>query len=331
MKTDMRGAPERRSLSLPFEVRAAGNDLKLTGYASVFNNAYPIMGGPPYGFDEIVDQRAFDATLKGKPDLHLLVNHAGLPLARTKSGTLQLSTDSKGLLVNASLDRRDPEVQALEIKMGRGDIDEMSFAFRTIRDQWNYDESERRLLEVSLDKGDVSVVNFGANPATSTSLERALRALSSAPVSALAEIRGADLVGAQKTITRMIAREAAMKSKRALDPEDVNMLTQALGWFVAIDNIADGVVEGDPEYAGADLSTLIMSIDAIADEAQEALCSYLGVPSTDPDDMDGDETPARSQKLTESQRALAGARAYNLAQPRIKPMSVAEALALAAR
>src|SRR5664279_3123375 len=207
----MRGAPERRSLSLPFEVRAGtGNDLKLTGYASVFDNAYAIMGGPPYGFDEIVDRAAFDTTLKGKPDLHLLVNHAGLPLARTKSGTLLLSTDSRGLKVDATLDRRDPDVQALAIKMERGDIDEMSFAFRTIRDSWNDDESERRLLEVSLDKGDVSVVNFGANPATTTSLERALRALSSAPVSALTQIRGTDLAGAQKTITRMIAREAAM-------------------------------------------------------------------------------------------------------------------------
>src|SRR5664279_1062397 len=267
----MRGAPERRSLSLPFEVRAGtGNDLKLTGYASVFDNAYAIMGGPPHGFDEIVDRAAFDTTLKGKPDLHLLINHAGMPLARTKSGTLRLSTDSKGLLVDASLDRRDPDVQALEIKMERGDIDEMSFAFRTLRDSWNADETERRLLEVSLDKGDVSVVNFGANPATSTELSRALRALSSAPAGALAEIRGADLAGAQRTITRMLAMETAMKSKRALDAEDVNMLTQCMGWLTAIDNIADLSTDGvDPADMPVDPCALLAAIDAIVDEAQE--------------------------------------------------------------
>lgn len=321
-KTDLRGAPERRSLSAPFEVRAASDSvLTLTGYASVFNAPYDIMGGPPYGFSEVVDSRAFERTLKASPDLHLLINHEGMPLARTKSGTLALSTDGHGLKVQATLDRLDPDVQRLEPKMARGDMNEMSFAFRTLRDSWNDDETERRLLEVSLDKGDVSVVNFGANPATHSELQRALRSLS-----------GKDLVGAKRTITRMLAREAAVKSQRALDPEDVNVLTQCMGWFTAIDNIADGVTEGDPEYAAADLATLIIAIDAIADEAQEAIAAYLGVPTPDPDDVDGDEPPVRSRnvlpKLTESQQALANARAYNRVQPRSnKIMSVAEALA----
>jgi hypothetical protein len=64
----------------------------------------------------------------------------GLPLARTTSGTLELRTDKKGLLPSASLDLRDPDVQALQVKVERGDVNQMSFAFRTIRQEWNDDE-----------------------------------------------------------------------------------------------------------------------------------------------------------------------------------------------
>jgi phage head maturation protease len=115
-----------------------------------------------------------------------------MPLARTKSGTLRLSTDSTGLLVDADLDRSDPDVQRLEVKMGRGDMDEMSFAFRTVRHEWNNDESERRLLELNLDKGDVSVVNFGASPHTSAGIRSLGDAVAAITAGDLAELRALD-------------------------------------------------------------------------------------------------------------------------------------------
>jgi HK97 family phage prohead protease len=188
------------------EVRTASVDeLLLTGYASVFNTPYDVMGGPKRGgFAEVVDPKAFAKTLAESPDLHLLINHEGMPLARTKSGTLQLSTDKKGLMVRASLDRQDPDVQRLERKMTRGDMTEMSFAFRTIQDQWSDEETERRLLEVSLDKGDVSVVNFGANPATHSEIQRALDTLAHADELELAEIRRGDWAMVTQHVGRAI-------------------------------------------------------------------------------------------------------------------------------
>jgi HK97 family phage prohead protease len=200
-------APERRTIAASdFELRKAGDSLALTGYASIFGNPYDVMGGAPRGWTETVDRRAFDVTLGAKPDVHLLINHEGMPLARTKSGTLHLGTDARGLLVTADLDRRDPDVQRLETKMQRGDMDEMSFAFRVKDDKW-FDENGqevprgtgdvRRLTEVSLHKGDVSVVNFGANPATSAELNMrsVLEYLTGvSPETAMAELRsiGAD-------------------------------------------------------------------------------------------------------------------------------------------
>jgi HK97 family phage prohead protease len=185
----MQDAPERRVFTASLEIRSGSDSstLELSGYASVFDAPYDMYGGPDAGgWSEVVDPRAFDETLKRSPDLHLLINHEGMPLARTKSGTLSLSTDKVGLRVAASLDRGDPDVQRLERKMSRGDMDEMSFAFRTIRDEWfdssgekvgAWEGSQRRLTELNLNKGDVSVVNFGANPATSAELvARALHA-----------------------------------------------------------------------------------------------------------------------------------------------------------
>jgi HK97 family phage prohead protease len=162
---------ERRSIPVSqFELRGEGNGLRLLGYASVFDTAYDVIGGPPWGWVETVDRRAFDVTLKSEADVQLLLNHEGMPLARTKSGTLKLSTDKRGLFVDAGLDMRDPDVRSLEVKMSRRDIDEMSIGFITKNDAWNEDRTERRILEISLHRGDVSVVNYGANHATEAQL-----------------------------------------------------------------------------------------------------------------------------------------------------------------
>lgn len=167
------GAREIRSAGR-FEVRSGEDSptLVVEGYASTFD-PYDMYGGPERGgWIEQIATTAFDKTLREKPDLHLLINHEGMPLARTKSGNLKLSVDNHGLRVWAELDRSDPDVQRLEAKMRRGDMDEMSFAFRVVSETWGqapgYDDphSHRLISEVSLEKGDVSIVNWGANPHT---------------------------------------------------------------------------------------------------------------------------------------------------------------------
>jgi phage head maturation protease len=89
-----------------------------------------------------------------------------MTLARTKSGTMRLAEDSTGLHVEADLDPENQDVRDLRSAMRRGDVDEMSFGFRVLRQDWSNDYTQRSITEVSLHKGDVSVVNYGANPAT---------------------------------------------------------------------------------------------------------------------------------------------------------------------
>lgn len=165
----LRGTPEQRNATFDFEMRGAqGNDVHFTGYAARFDSPAHVMRGPAGPFEEMLHRIAFDKTLATKPDLVLRTEHQNLPIARTTAGNLRLSTDSQGLLVDATLDRRDPDVRALEVKMENGNLSQMSYVFRAVRDKWNSDYTKRELLEVSLDKGDVSVVTFGANEQTSS-------------------------------------------------------------------------------------------------------------------------------------------------------------------
>jgi phage head maturation protease len=64
-------------------------------------------------------------------------------------------------------------VQRLLAKVRRGDVSEMSFAYRVGRQSWNDDYDQRTIHEVNIDRGDVSVVTMGANSATSFSMREA--------------------------------------------------------------------------------------------------------------------------------------------------------------
>lgn len=221
-RADLIDVPERRSVSSEhFEFRAKGDTLRFTGYASVFDKGYDVHGGPAGGgWTEYVTRKAFDTTLRANPDVHLLINHDGLPLARTKSGTLRLAVDSTGLHSEADLDLRDPAVRSLAVKMERGDVDEMSFAFRVKAQTWSDDESQRYLNEVSLHKGDVSIVSFGANPYTSATLRSAFRAIANGELGEreLAELRAMNEVGRAVAIIGGRRKEGQEDESRDLAP-----------------------------------------------------------------------------------------------------------------
>jgi HK97 family phage prohead protease len=142
----------------------------LEGYALVYEYKYDIGGGPEEGgFTEVI-ARGAAAKSAGEADVRLLVNHDGVPLARSRGGqgTLQLKSDDVGLKVRAELDPSNPTVQELRSAMNRGDLDQMSFAFKVPRgegrQEWSSDYSLRTIREVQL--FDVSVVTYPANPAT---------------------------------------------------------------------------------------------------------------------------------------------------------------------
>ena len=162
---------ERRTFTVQdVEARQAEDGtMRLRGYAAVFNDA-----SVPLPFKETIAPGAFRKTLSETPDVRLLINHEGLPLARTKNGTLTLTEDDRGLFMDAIIADTN-EGRDLYKLVERGDVDQMSFAFRVIRQKWSEDRSTRTLTEVSLADGDVSVVTYPAYPTTTVEAREALR------------------------------------------------------------------------------------------------------------------------------------------------------------
>lgn len=152
----------------------AADTLEFRGHASVTERAYEMwdMFGP---YMEIVSSGAFDATLaRGDLDVPLVLNHDSLRrIARTTNGTLRLSVDDDGLLVEADVDARDADVAYIAPKIAAGLIDEMSFKFSIDAGQWSPDYDEFRINAADINRGDVAIVGYGANPYTAGSSLRA--------------------------------------------------------------------------------------------------------------------------------------------------------------
>lgn len=252
-------APETRTVTSSLEMRMEGDAPVLVGYAATFNQQYDLGA-----FREVIDPGAFSRTLGTAPDVRLLIDHEGQPLARTKSGTLtlrdrdDLGNPLPGLQVRATLDPSDPDVQRLMPKMRRGDLDQMSFAFRVPAggDSWSDDYSLRTLRSIELNGGDVSVVTYPANPATTV------------------DLRARDIRSGQAALLEHIGRE--LRVGKTLSADTISRLQDVLASLADIDAHLDAADDG---------------IDA----AQATMADLLGVPNPDPaDPNDPDDVPARS-------------------------------------
>lgn len=158
MKREIRGG-------IPAEIRADDDGIKVSGYAAVFNQEADIAGM----FREVIAPGAFSEAI-GRDDVVFLVNHEGLPLARTRSGTLTLREDEKGLYMETSLDPEDPDTKSIVGKMRRGDLDKMSFAFLPEKQEWDDTQEPplRTITQVAL--YDVSIVTTPAYDGTEIGL-----------------------------------------------------------------------------------------------------------------------------------------------------------------
>ncbi len=258
-----RGTLERREFPVAerMELREDADTglLKLTGYASVTGNPYEVGF-----FTETIKRGAFKRTLAEKPDVQLLINHgaggSGMPIARTKSGTMRLSEDERGLKVEADLDPEDPDVQLLARKMRRGDIDQMSFAFQATDETWNSDYTDREITAASIHRGDVSVVNQAANPAAMASIR------STETLAALRRAGGEGLIAALEEWSDRRHLPSQERAGKALSGKSMDVLSKVL--------------------------ELVATADDAVDQAQPLLATLMGVPNPDDAPSSKDSKPA---------------------------------------
>jgi HK97 family phage prohead protease len=165
MGTDMANR-EVRSRIEGAEIRSEDGEIRVSGYAAVFGEETNIGGM----FTESIARGAFKKAIDRQDDVVFLINHDGLPLARTRSGTLKLSEDERGLFMEASLDMEDPDVRSIVPKMKRGDLDKMSFAFIPDRQEWDDSGDMPRRTIQDLRLYDVSIVTTPAYDGTEIGL-----------------------------------------------------------------------------------------------------------------------------------------------------------------
>lgn len=145
---------------------------KIRGYAAVFDKWSDDLGG----FREIIRPGAFSKAVK-RSDVRALWNHdPNIVLGRTKSKTLMLAEDARGLAIE--IVPPDWAGSYLET-IRRGDVDQMSFAFQVPKggDKWTSSgESTTREIFEAYPLFDVSPVTYPAYPQTSVSVRSLLAA-----------------------------------------------------------------------------------------------------------------------------------------------------------
>jgi uncharacterized protein len=161
---------ERRiKTDVDFELRVLTTEsdgMQFSGYAAVFDS-----DSEPLPFIERILPGAFKRSLKSRNEVKLFKNHnMDEVLASTRSKTLKLTEDSKGLLAEATL----PDTTAgrdLAVLMKRGDVHSMSFGFSVPPkgDNFSEDGMTRQLKEIRLHEVSI-VTGFPAYTATTASV-----------------------------------------------------------------------------------------------------------------------------------------------------------------
>lgn len=160
---------EYRTIQLPdIQFRAVEEDEQsyiVEGYATTFNDPYIMFEFDGVKYKEEIDR---DALLEADmSDVIFLYNHEGMVYARQANGTLQLSTNDKGLYIRADLSSTEASRQMFEsIKAGL--VTQMSWAFTISEEEYDEKKHLRSIRKVNK-VYDVSAVSIPANPNTDIS------------------------------------------------------------------------------------------------------------------------------------------------------------------
>lgn len=200
---------ETRTFSTDFEVREEADGMTFTGYAALFNSP-----SEPLPFTERIAPGAFKRSLKSRNNIFLFNNHnSDQILASTRSGTLNLSEDNRGLRVEAKLANTSVGRDVSEL-VKTGIVGGMSFGFSVPSggDEWNPEGTERTLKSVRL--MEVSVTAMPAYESTNGT----------------ASVRGLDRVAMRSGVDADALADALVKLETGaeINDEDKNLLSTVI-------------------------------------------------------------------------------------------------------
>lgn len=202
-------AEERRRLSVStagISLRAEGDGdggpERFHGYGAVFGVRTAIGNPLRWGFFEEIASGAFASTI-AEHDARKLIDHDSYyVVSRVSAGSLALTEDERGLVVDSALDDGLSYVRDLKANVRNGNITGMSFGFLCTDDTWTTEQVEvpgfdqpvdvdvRTVNEVQL--VEVSSVTFPAYTDTEADLRSVATALVHRGDAAAIERRAAD-------------------------------------------------------------------------------------------------------------------------------------------
>lgn len=172
LKTKLDNGREYRNF---YEIRAEGEaeDMRVEGYATVFDTPYELYSEPDYQVLEQIDAKAFEGC--DMSDVIMQYDHRGRVFARTKNNTLTVEPDDKGLFSVGLLGGTDIGRQLYQEIKG-GYTDKMSFGFNVAEEKReiieDYEEGKTTVMRTITKIAklyDVSAVSLPANDATEIS------------------------------------------------------------------------------------------------------------------------------------------------------------------
>lgn len=145
--------------------------IRITGYGAVFHKTYDV-----HGMKERIAPGAFAKTLNGSPDIRGMFNHdPSFLLGRTKSGTMDVIEDKRGLAYEIRADKLDPQAQSVSRKIARGDVDGSSMAFFAVNQEWEEKDGKPTLRTITeIELIETGPVTMPASPSTTAKIQRAL-------------------------------------------------------------------------------------------------------------------------------------------------------------
>ena len=134
------------------------DEMKIEGYFVVFNSETKLFENY---YEEISDKAFKDIDLT---DIRALADHdTAKVLGRTKSQTLSLSVDDKGLFGEITINKNDSEAVNLYERVKRGDIDQCSFGFNILDETMDTRaDGSTKWTITEIELFEVSVVTFPA-------------------------------------------------------------------------------------------------------------------------------------------------------------------------
>lgn len=144
----MNSKMDMETKTFPFEIKALTEEGSFEGYAAIFNK--------PDSYNEVIEERAFDKSLKERTTYPLLWYHD----TRQPLGVAEASVDKKGLKVIGQLNLDVAAAKEKYLLIKQGAIKGLSIGFRTVKDGWN--DTLRILKEIKL--YEISPCTFQAHP-----------------------------------------------------------------------------------------------------------------------------------------------------------------------